>query len=728
MRYLPVTIQDKIAVYASTERLICYNSDYVLQFTFDAEWETYTQKTAQIRYFQRSGGWVKHNIIFSGVECAVPVIPNASVLYVGVYAGDISTSTEAEIPCRPSALSFDGSPAEPPEDVYNQIMDLLNKLGETGASPEQIQAVLEQYIADGNLTPDKVGAVAQNQGQEHADKILGIDASGEVVPVDKPSGGTKNAVIYTEQELTAEEQAQARENIGAEQESIIVEITGNDTAGYKTTMQSGDIQTYLAKGRNVVVTFEVGVMVSSGFSGYFSGRTTDIIDASQGDETRTRIRMRVAGNSFEGYVTAELYQSMSGDYILVYFESISAASNNYGSVKADPAESTDTVPARIGEDGKLYVDALPSSTLQSAINTALAQAKESGEFDGEDGTSVTITNTTESTEDGGENVVEFSDGNKLTVRNGKTGAQGDPGVYVGSEDTMPEGTIVRIDPDGEAMELVEVDDTLKLQGYAADAKVTGEKLDELSEAIADKVTGAGIKSIVALTQAEFDAIAEKDAATLYIVTDASTSDDGTVEPGNPSDMIPVLRSDGTAYINLGIEPIDGAKYEVCFRGVNDLSTKGVFGNRYTKVSGAGGSEIEKAWVCGYYNNSAYASFGGGTIDLTTKHIFTLTNTAIILDNDIVTEITEGTGAKDSVMLLFSSNNADTEGGLYGTTPCAIDLFYLRIWDGEDNLLHEYLPATDTEGVACIYDSVAKEYLYNAAESGAFEYREELEES
>ena len=80
--------------------------------------------------------------------------------------------------------------------------------------------------------------------------------------------------------------------------------------------------------------------------------------------------------------------------------------------------------------------------LNEAVEAALERAKESGEFDGpkgdpftyedftpeqlEDlrgpsGPGVTIASVTESTEDGGVNVVTFSDGNKLNVRNGKKG-------------------------------------------------------------------------------------------------------------------------------------------------------------------------------------------------------------------------------------------------------------------------------------------------------------------
>lgn len=66
--------------------------------------------------------------------------------------------------------------------------------------------------------------------------------------------------------------------------------------------------------------------------------------------------------------------------------------------------------------GKLDASALPE-----AINTALEQAKASGEFDG---ASVTVKSVTESTVDGGSNIVTFSDNKTLTVKNGHTGRQG----------------------------------------------------------------------------------------------------------------------------------------------------------------------------------------------------------------------------------------------------------------------------------------------------------------
>ena len=97
-------------------------------------------------------------------------------------------------------------------------------------------------------------------------------------------------------------------------------------------------------------------------------------------------------------------------------------------------------------------------TVKTAVEKALEEAKASGEFKGEkgdtgatgpmgpqgekgdtgaagkdgangkDGTSVTVSSVSESTEDGGNNVVTFSDGKTLTVKNGKTGATGATGA------------------------------------------------------------------------------------------------------------------------------------------------------------------------------------------------------------------------------------------------------------------------------------------------------------
>lgn len=272
-------------------------------------------------------------------------------------------------------------------------------------------------------------------------------------------------------------------------------------------------------------------------------------------------------------------------------------------------------------------------------------------------------------------------------------------------------------------ENVALDTTLAVEGKAADAKAVG-------DALAGKVAGIGITTIMAITQAKYDELVmleQVDETTLYIIKPES-------EDAPDLTMIPVLRSDGTAYINLGNAPVAGEWYEVCFRGVGDMPNgQTVFGNTGTAIGSVGDGTNGATWMSGSYLGSAYDTYG--QVDLSKKHIFQVTTTALILDGEEKAQITAGFHPIGRSMCLFArnqysfnNNNQSAGADFFGFSPCSIDLFYLRIWSSENTLLHNYVPAQDSEGVACIYDTVDKAYLYNAAEAGAFEYREELEES
>ena len=102
-------------------RIVCGNTDYQIAFTFDSEWDAYETKTAR---FIWNGQYA--DVVFTGNVCDVPKITNATLCMVGVFAGDLHTTTPAYIKCDRSILCGDGSPAEPSEDVYAQIMELLN--------------------------------------------------------------------------------------------------------------------------------------------------------------------------------------------------------------------------------------------------------------------------------------------------------------------------------------------------------------------------------------------------------------------------------------------------------------------------------------------------------------------------------------------------------------------------------------------------------------------------
>lgn len=121
MRTINVMVRDKIASAVGDIVYICGNSDYIINFDFDDEWDAYGVKTAR---FVHNGTYT--DVVFTGNQCAMPVIHKAYGIFVGVYAGDLRTTTPAHIPSAASILSDDGTPASPPDDVYAQITALCN--------------------------------------------------------------------------------------------------------------------------------------------------------------------------------------------------------------------------------------------------------------------------------------------------------------------------------------------------------------------------------------------------------------------------------------------------------------------------------------------------------------------------------------------------------------------------------------------------------------------------
>ena len=106
MRILHISVLDKKATYLSRDGdIVCGNSDYVIEFAFDAEWDAHEEKVARFIW----NGHYK-DVTFTGTTCPVPIITNAAEVEVGVYAGELSTTTPAIISCQKSILCHSTAP------------------------------------------------------------------------------------------------------------------------------------------------------------------------------------------------------------------------------------------------------------------------------------------------------------------------------------------------------------------------------------------------------------------------------------------------------------------------------------------------------------------------------------------------------------------------------------------------------------------------------------------
>jgi hypothetical protein len=119
---IQIAVLNKIAVKTCDTVYICGNSDFSVNFTFDEDWAEHYSKTA--RFIANDGSFV--DVPFSGDTCPVPILRNTYGFNVGVYAGNLSTTTPAYCPAKKSILCPGGVPKDPEPDVYNEIMEKLN--------------------------------------------------------------------------------------------------------------------------------------------------------------------------------------------------------------------------------------------------------------------------------------------------------------------------------------------------------------------------------------------------------------------------------------------------------------------------------------------------------------------------------------------------------------------------------------------------------------------------
>lgn len=134
---IEIDIVNKRPAVVGAPVIVCGNSGYTIQFTFDEEWANEALKTARFVY-TKAGAVGYQDIVFGGSVVPVPVLSDVREVYVGVYAGELQTTTPARIPCERSILCGTSVEHEEPDpDVYNQILEAVNQLiSATGIHPE----------------------------------------------------------------------------------------------------------------------------------------------------------------------------------------------------------------------------------------------------------------------------------------------------------------------------------------------------------------------------------------------------------------------------------------------------------------------------------------------------------------------------------------------------------------------------------------------------------------
>lgn len=121
MPNISISVKNKIAVQTNRTLYVCSNSDYTALFDLDAEWNAFEIKTARFCY---NGHY--SDVVFTGNECEIPVIADTNEFEIGLFAGNLHTTTPAMVLCERSILSTSGTPTNPSPDVYHQLIEKIN--------------------------------------------------------------------------------------------------------------------------------------------------------------------------------------------------------------------------------------------------------------------------------------------------------------------------------------------------------------------------------------------------------------------------------------------------------------------------------------------------------------------------------------------------------------------------------------------------------------------------
>lgn len=161
MPEIQITVKDKIAQTVGTPVIVCGNSDYTITFAFDGEWDDYAAKTLHVKYYQR-GKEIYDEVLFDGDTVSLPIIRDTDMVSIGVYAGNLRTSTGARIACERCVTDGAAVHDPPTSDVYNQLMEYLANLQNGGTGIAELNFIGTDNSETGIAEPEESISLLMN--------------------------------------------------------------------------------------------------------------------------------------------------------------------------------------------------------------------------------------------------------------------------------------------------------------------------------------------------------------------------------------------------------------------------------------------------------------------------------------------------------------------------------------------------------------------------------------
>lgn len=263
MHTIQVSVRDKIATQTDGTVIINGNSDYNIEFDFDAEWADLNNKVGIFAYNDAAAHkWAYQTVMFSGNTCTVPILRDIHCVYVGVTAGNVRVTAPAKVQCRLSISDYADTEEPPSADVWGQILAKLDEL----------QTEIDEIKESGGGTDISLGVTA-TVGQTI--KVKSVDADGKPTAweaVDMATGDTEAWELINQIEIPD----------GAEEATVVT--IDKDLKGSGFELERAQLFVYMPKytGKSTVPSFS---FIS--VNGYCTGKNapmiyTDILSPSAG--------------------------------------------------------------------------------------------------------------------------------------------------------------------------------------------------------------------------------------------------------------------------------------------------------------------------------------------------------------------------------------------------------------------------------------------------------------
>lgn len=218
MHTIQVSVRDKIATQTDGTVIINGNSDYNIEFDFDAEWTDLNNKVGIFAYNDAAAHkWAYQTVMFSGNTCTVPILRDIHCVYVGVTAGNVRVTTPAKVQCRLSISDYADTEEPPSADVWGQILAKLDEL----------QTEIDEIKAGGG-TDISLGVTA-TVGQTI--KVKAVDANGKPTAWEAVDMATGEAEVWEKvcQVTTTEDTTAIYQSFGGNYKKIRAIFAGEST-------------------------------------------------------------------------------------------------------------------------------------------------------------------------------------------------------------------------------------------------------------------------------------------------------------------------------------------------------------------------------------------------------------------------------------------------------------------------------------------------------------------